>query len=116
VASQQRDLTFESGLAEYFTDIKIVLPPYIIYIPGLNILLLNLFFAPGKSRYALAVGQGIVLTILCFLVGFFYGWNSPYLLFSLFPIAMGMSTITLRPFVRIPVLYELSVLLSYVSF
>jgi hypothetical protein len=88
VASQQRDATFESGLAEYFTDTKIALSPYIIYIPGLNILLVSLFFAPGKSRYALAVGQGIVLTLLCCVVGFSYGWNSSYLLFTLFPIAM----------------------------
>jgi hypothetical protein len=112
----ERDQKFEFKLAEHFTDSKMALSPYLIYVPGLNVLLLSLFFAPGKSRYALAVGQGIVLTLLCLGVGFWYGWNSSYLLFALIPIAMGLATVQVRPFARIPVLYELSVLLSYASF
>jgi hypothetical protein len=83
-----RDAIFESRLAEHFSETKSALSPYLIYIPGLNLLFISLFFAPGKSRYALAVGQGIVLTMLCAGVGFWYGWSSSYLLFALLPMAL----------------------------
>lgn len=54
----------EKQLSEYFTDASLVFSPYIIYIPLLNLLLLYRFFSPQKSRYALAINQGIMLSFL----------------------------------------------------
>lgn len=107
------DADFEIRLARYFTDSTSILSPYLIYIPVVNLLFLAKFLRPGTSQYVVAVGQGVILTILCILAGYFV---PEYLLFALFPIAMGLANIRTRPFMRIPVLYELSVLLSTLGF
>lgn len=105
----------ERELEEFFTDDHSAISPYLIYVPVLNLLFLYQFFSPKKSRYVLAVNQGIVLSIILLLVGFLYSDHS-VLLFAILPIMLGIATIKSRPFLQIPLLYEIGALVSYVTF
>ncbi|MDD2744942.1 MAG: hypothetical protein PHU93_00205 [Candidatus Gracilibacteria bacterium] len=109
----------EKQLSEYFTDASLVFSPYIIYIPLLNLLLLYRFFSPQKSRYALAINQGIMLSFLVigvFILGYFDFLSYTLVLFALLPIMLGIATIKQKPFLQIPILYEIGTFISYVSF
>jgi hypothetical protein len=106
----------EEELAKYFNGSPGPFSPYLIYVPFLNLVYLARFFSPGKTPYVVAIGQGIVLTVLIAVVGYFYSFFDPMLAFALFPIALGLATIKSRPFYRIPVLYELSALVSFLTF
>jgi hypothetical protein len=110
----------EKQLAEYFTDATLVFSPYIIYIPVLNLLLLHRFFAPQKSRYALAINQGIILSILVITIGVLVYFDvlstSAWILFAILPMMLGLSTVKAKPFLQIPILYEIGTFLSYLSF
>lgn len=105
----------ESELAKFFDDSSTAVSPYLIYIPGINLLFAHRFFFPGKSRYVLAVNQGIVLTFLCIAL-YFFTESSTLLVVAFLPMMLGIAMISHRPFFRIPVLYEVGALLSSLTF
>jgi hypothetical protein len=112
---KQSEEKFEKEYIEYFSLESTAFSPYLIYIPGINFIFFLKFFRPGKYRYALPVGQGIALSLL-FILGIWYiGWFSASLL-SLIWILPGMASVKDRPSLRIPVLYELSAILSWGTF
>jgi len=99
----------EKQLAEYFTDNMLVFSPYVIYIPVLNLLLLHRFFAPQKSRYALAINQGIMLSLIVIgiiILGYLAIVSTAWILFAILPMMLGLSTVKAKPFLQIPILYE----------
>ncbi len=51
------DEIFEKELEAYCTETSSPFSPYLIYIPGINLIFISWFFAPGRYRYAFAVGQ-----------------------------------------------------------
>lgn len=112
----QMEAKTDAELAAYFNGSPGPFSPYIIYIPVLNLLYIVRFFAPGKSPYVMAIGQGIVLTVIVGCAGYYYGMFDPILTLALLPISLGLATIKSRPFYRIPVLYELSALISFLTF
>ncbi len=105
----------EEALSLFFTDGHLTFSPYFIYVPFLNLIFLYQFFVPGKSKYVLAINQGIILTLLVVLVG---GFLSPtnLILLAILPMMLGIATIKNRPFLQIPLLYEFGGLLSAVTF
>lgn len=82
----------------------------------INLIFIYQFFAPQKSRYALAVNQGIVLTLLVILGGYLWYPNLGITLLAVLPAMLGIATIKQHPFLQIPVLYEIGSLLSYITF
>ena len=114
--THESDSRFESDLEAYCTERNSPFSPYLVYIPFINLIFISWFFAPGKYRYAFAVGQGIVLTILFALGMFVYGVYDQILILLMIPMILGLSAIVHRPFLRIPVLYEISWLISSLTF
>lgn len=112
----QAEAKTDEELAKYFNGSSGPFSPYLIYIPGLNLLYIVRFFAPGKSPYVMAIGQGMMLTALVGAAMYFYSPFDPILSLALLPIGLGLATIKSRPFYRIPVLYEISALMSFLSF
>ena len=112
----EREAKADDELRNYFIEDSGAFSPYLAYVPVLNFLFLYRFFFPGKSRLVVAIGQGIVLSLIFIGLVFLYGPFDPILSLALLPISIGFATVTVRPFYRIPVLYELSALLSFLSF
>lgn len=105
----------EQDLEKYFNNALMVFSPYLIYVPVINLIFLYQFFSPKKSRYVLAVNQGIVMTLLALGVWSFSDTSELLMLFFL-PMMLGIATVSTRPFLQIPVLYELGALLSSITF
>lgn len=106
----------EMELEAFFSDSNLAFSPYVIYIPIVNLIFAYRFFAPQKSRYALAINQGIILTLLVLLVGYFSYPSLTGTLLAILPIMLGIATVKRHPFLQIPFLYEIGSLLSYISF
>lgn len=105
----------EQELDAFFTDGQSAISPYLIYVPVLNLLFLYRFFSPNKSRYVLAINQGIVLTVIMLLLGYAYG-DSAIMLLAVLPMMLGIAMVKSRPFLQIPLLYEIGAIASYVTF
>ncbi len=106
----------ETELEIYFNEPNLVFSPYLIYIPIFNLLLVYRFFSPQKSRYALAINQGIILSLLIIVIGYFTYPDTSLLLLAVLPMMLGIATVKQNPFLQIPVLYEVGSLLSYITF
>lgn len=106
----------ETELEAFFSDSNMVFSPYIIYIPVINLIFIYQFFAPRKSRYALAINQGIILTLLTLLAGYISYPNLRVILLAVLPIMLGIATIKNQPFLQIPLLHEIGSFLSYITF
>jgi hypothetical protein len=111
-----RTLRTEAGLEAYFTETNQVFSPYLIYVPILNIIFIYRFFSPQKNRYALAINQGIILTLLVVIIGYFTYPDTSLLLLVILPMMLGLATVKGKPFLQIPILYEISSLVSYITF
>lgn len=106
----------EKELEAFFSDSHMVFSPYIIYIPFINLIFIYQFFAPQKSRYVLAINQGIILTLLILLFGYLLYPNLRMTLLAVLPIMLGVATIKNQPFLQIPILHEIGSLLTYITF
>jgi hypothetical protein len=83
----------------------------------LNIIYLPKYFFDKKSAYTIAIAQWLIITAILsaiyYLVWSFYT-NIPMLL--LFPIFLWLWNIDSNPFYRIPVIFEIYVLLDKITF
>ena len=114
--TQEKDKNFRDSLEQYFTDEALLFKPFWIFVPFFNLIFLPKLFTSRTTRYVLAIGQGLVITLLALCIGFFYSFTSPLLLLLLFPIFYGISSIGEDVFIRIPLLYEIYALLNTVTF
>ncbi len=67
-------------------DITYFIPTWIIAIPLINLITFPTLWIDRYSSYRPLVIQGFMLTIFSILLGYLYGFSSPYLLVFLFPI------------------------------
>ena len=112
----ERDRAENAKLSEVFSDARMVLPDFLIFIPVVNLLFLPRLFTASKSRYVLAVPQGIIITILLLVLWVWLGFGSPAQVFLLFPIALGIGHVRHTPLYRIPLVYDLFALLDFLTF
>lgn len=110
------DLKFYQSMREYFTDGILFFPTYLIFIPFVNSIFIPKLFLSRNTRYIIAIGQGLILTLLSLLIGIVYGFSSRMELLLVFPALLGMVTVGHDPFYRIPVIYEIYSLLNTVTF
>ncbi len=88
IEREQLDNATEAQLVAFFDGPTGPFSPYLIYVPFINLIYIVRFFVPGKSPYVLAIGQGMVLTILVAVAAYFYGFFDPILTIALLPIAL----------------------------
>lgn len=113
----ESDRKYVDFMTEYFTDDSLPIPPYWIFVPFFNIFFLPRMFINRKSKYAVALGQGMVITLLSVLIGFISkDFSSPYELFLLFPIFYGIASVQSDPFTKIPIVYEFYVIINTLTF
>lgn len=114
--TQKKNERFRTSLEEYFTDTSIAFSPFWIFVPFCNIIFIPKLFLSRQSRYVLAIGQGLVITLLSAIVWYFYGFTSPFELLFLFPAFYGIASLETNVFVRIPLIYEIYALLNTFTF
>lgn len=114
--TQERDNAFQTSLRGFFTDETLPFRPSWVFIPFLNIVFLPKLFMCRTTRYVLAIGQGLAITLLAIVIGLSYSFASPVELFLLFPIFYGIASLESDVFVRIPVVYEIYALLNTFTF
>lgn len=114
--TQEKDQIFRASLQGYFTDETLPLPSFWIFVPFLNILFLPKLFMSRTTRYVLAIGQGLVITLLAICIGLFFGFTSALELFLLFPIFYGIASLKSDVFIRIPLVYEIYAILNTLTF
>lgn len=114
--TRTRDIYFRTSLEWYFTDAHIAFSSLWIFIPFCNVIFIPKLFMSRQTRYVLAIGQGLVLTVLAGVIGYFYGFASPFELFLLFPIFYGIAEFETNVFVRIPGVYEIYAILNTLTF
>ena len=113
---RERDCRSEELFATYYTDATLPISPYLIPIPLLNIIFLPRIFFVRQGMYVRAIMQGIATTLILIILWGVYGMTTPYQVWLLFPVALGLGTVRVRPFYRIPVVYECSLPLSFLFF
>lgn len=114
--TQERDRSFEASIREYFTDMSLPFPAFWIFIPFCNVIFIPKLFKSQTTRYVLAIGQWLVITLLATIIWYFYGFTSSIELFLLFPIFYGIALIEKNVFVRIPLIYELYAIINTLTF
>ena len=100
--TQEKDSNFRASLQTYFIDETLPFHSFWIFIPFINLIFLPKLFISRTTRYVLAIGQGLVITFLAILIGFFFGFTSPLELFLLFPLFYGIASLESDVFIRIP--------------
>jgi len=116
INTQEKDQNFETPLRTYFTDANLPFKSFWIFIPFVNLVFLPKLFMSRTTRYVLAIGQGLIITLVAILIGVFFSFTSPLELFLLFPICYGIYTLETDVFTRIPVIYEIYALLNMLTF
>lgn len=115
-STQDGDENLRASLQGYFTDENLPFQPFWIFIPFFNLVFLPKLFLSRTNRYVLAIGQGLVITLLAICIGFFFGFTSPLELFLLFPIFYGIASLESDVFIRIPLVYEIYAILNTFTF
>lgn len=113
---QEKDENFRISMQGYFTDETLPFPSFWIFVPFFNLIFLPKLFISRTTRYVLAIGQGLVITLLAILIGLFYSFASPLELFLLFPIFYGVASLESDVFSRIPLIYEVYAILNTLTF
>lgn len=116
VRTREKDQTLQTSLETYFTDTSLPLRPFWIFIPFCNLLFIPKLLTHRTTQYVLAIGQGLVLTLLAICIGFFTSFTSPLELFLLFPLFYGIASLENNVFTRIPLLYEIYIILNSLTF
>ncbi|MCK9272092.1 hypothetical protein M0P65_00935 [Candidatus Gracilibacteria bacterium] len=103
-------------LASYFTDESLVLSKNLIFIPILNLIFIPTFLVSKKSKYLIAITQGLIISFLLIFIWFYFSYYSLYQLFLLFPIFIGIANIDKNPFKKIPIIYDIYAIFDKLSF
>lgn len=103
-------------LETYFTENRIPFRPLWIFIPLVNLVFLPKILTDRKTKYSIAIGQGLVMTGIFVVISFIYGFSSSFILFFLFPIFYAIARVQADPFQKIPVVYEIYTLINTLSF
>ncbi|MDQ1343605.1 MAG: hypothetical protein QG650_324 [Patescibacteria group bacterium] len=111
-----RDRATEEAMDRSFAESSFPISPKLAALPGVNLLFLPRLLSASPYRYAIAAGQGIAITAVYAGLAFWYGFGNPYQIFLLPAIALVLGNVEVRPFYRIPVLYELYSLVGILSF
>lgn len=115
-ALHARDVAFEAMMDKAFSESSFPFSPKLAALPGANLVFLPRLLSSSPYRYALAAGQGIAITAVYAALVFFYGFANPYQICLLPAIALVLGNVEVRPFYRIPVLYELYSLVGVLTF
>lgn len=65
---REKDEAIKASLQKYFTDESLPLRPFWIFIPFFNIAFLPKLLISRTTKYVLAIGQGLVITLFAILV------------------------------------------------
>ena len=114
--TQERDKKIQTSLQEYFIEETLPFRPFWIFVPFFNLVFLPKLLTSRTTKYVLAIGQGLVITLLAILIGFSWEFTSPLELFLLFPVFYGIASIESDVFIRIPILYEVYAMLNTLTF
>ncbi len=114
--TQEKDRNLQISLQGYFTDEKLPFQPFWIFIPFCNLIFLPKLFMNRATRYVLAIGQGLVITLLAVCIGFLFDFTSPLELFLFFPVFYGIASLESNVFIRIPLVYEIYAILNTLTF
>lgn len=115
-ALHERDIAFEAAMDKAFAESSFPFSPKLTALPGVNLVFLPRLFSSSPYRYALAAGQGIAITVVYAALAYVYGFSNPYQIFLLPAIALVLGNVEVRPFYRIPILYELYSLVGVLTF
>lgn len=111
-----RDRALEAFMDKSFSESSFPISPKLAALPGVNLLFLPRLFSASPYRFAVAAGQGIAITAVYAGLAFWYGFANAYQIFLLPAIALVLGNVEVRPFYRIPVLYELYSLVGVLTF
>lgn len=114
--TQEKDEKFKTPLQTYFIDESLPFQSFWIFIPFVNFVFLPKLFISRTTRYVLAIGQGLIITLVAILIGIFFSFTSPIELFLLFPVCYGISQLETDVFTRIPIIYEIYAFLNTLTF
>lgn len=114
--TQEKDESFRASLQEYFTNETLSFSSFWIFIPFFNLIFLPKLLTERTTRYVLAIGQGLVITLLAVIIGYFFGATSPVALLLLFPVFYGISSLESDIFTRIPFIYEIYLIINTLTF
>lgn len=114
--TREKDENLHSTLSGYFTDATLPFPSFWIFVPFFNLVFLPKLLTSRTTRFVLAIGQGLVITLLAVCIGLFFGFTSPLELFLLFPIFYGIALIESDTFARIPFVYEIYAIINTLTF
>lgn len=113
----ENDKKFIELASSYLTGDKILFWNKLIYIPIINIIYLPKFFFDKKSRYSLALAQWFLITIIIVILYFFFpNAYLKYVPIMLFPIFLWIANIDHNPFYRIPIIYDIYLILDNITF
>lgn len=112
----EKDMKLYTSLQTYFIDTSISFQSFWIFIPFLNLVFLPKLFRTRNTQYVLAIGQGLVITLMATLIGIFFSFVSALELFLLFPVCYGISQIHINIFTPIPIIYEIYTFINTVTF
>jgi len=113
----EKDMKFYELANTHLTSTSIAFTNKLIYIPWINLIYIPKYFFDKKSRYALAIIQWIISTLLLAII-FYIEWSiyTRYATIFIFPIFLGIANIDKNPFYRIPFIYEIYVILDWLTF
>lgn len=112
----EKDEKSYEALASYFTDENLLISKNLIFIPILNLIFIPTFLVSKKSKYLIAIIQGLIISFLLIFIWFYFWYYSLYQLFLLFPIFIGIANINQNPFKKIPIIYEIYATFDKLSF
>ncbi len=112
----KKDQTHSELALAHFIDSSLPLPKNLIFIPIINLIFIPQLFLRKQWIYTLAILQGIVITIVLVAIWLFLDFTSLWQMILLFPIFIGMAEINRNPFYKIPAIYELYVILDFLTF
>lgn len=113
---READQSFQTSLRGYFTDATLPFRPFWIFVPFFNLVFLPKLLMSRTTKYVLAIGQGLAITLVAVLIGFLFSFTSPLELFLLFPIFYGIASLESDAFFRIPLIYEIYATLNTFTF
>lgn len=100
----------------HFTDHTLPIPKSLIFIPIINLIFIPQLFLRKQWTYTLAILQGIVMTLVLIAIWFSLDFTSLWQMLLLFPMFIGIAEVNQNPFYKIPVVYELYVILDFLTF
>lgn len=113
---EAHDAAFEKVMDSAFSESSFPFSPKLAAFPVANLVFLPRLLSSSPYRYALAAGQGIVVTVAYAASVIAFGFTNPYQICLLPAMALVLGNVEVRPFYRIPMLYELYSLVGILTF